>query len=113
VPQIPGVPDHGVPGEVDRPEPVLSAAKLGGLVAAVVTAVGGTVALIVAGKAGDVNALGLSVGAAVTAVVALVAYVAPVWQAHKARRLVTPLESPRNSDGVPLMAVPGLSQGPK
>lgn len=112
MPQTPGVPDHAAP-EPPRPEPVLDAAKLGGLAGAATTAVGGTVVLVISGQAGDVGALGLSVGAAVTAVAALVAYVAPVWQARKARAKVTPLSSPRNGDGTPLMVVPGLTSGPR
>lgn len=113
MPDVPGVPDHAAPQPPPRPEPVLNAAKLGGLVAAAVTTVAGLIALIVAGKAGDVNALGVSVGAAVTAVAALVAYVAPVWQARKARRQVTPLASPRNNYGDSLVALPGVSPGPR
>lgn len=91
-----------VEGEVlDRPEPVLDAARLGGLTAAATTAVGGVVVLVLAGGAGDVNALGLAVGGAVTAVAALVAYLAPLRQARKARAKVTPLEDPRDAAGNP------------
>lgn len=105
----PGIGDHLAGNVVDTadptptPEPVMDAAKLGGMTAAAVSAVSGLVMLIIAGKAGDVGALGLSVGAAVTAVTTLVSYVAPVFHAKKARAQVTPLAHPRDSTGAPLV----------
>lgn len=112
MPQIPGVPDHADPSR--RPEPVVYAAKLGGLLSAFLVAVGGVIAIITAGfTLDDLGPLGVAIGGAVTAAVALGVYLLPVWQALKARAKVTPLESPRNDDGVPLMAVPGLSSGPR
>ena len=107
MPQTPGLPDHAA-----RPEPVVTLVRLGALTSAAVVAVGGLVALIAAGRWGDLNTLGATVGGVVVAVGSLVAYVAPMWQAWKARAKVTPLSAPRNDDGQPLMAVPGLSNGP-
>lgn len=77
-----------------RPEPVLDHVRLGALIAAAVVAIGGVVALVVAGNLTDLDALGKAVGGAVTAVGALVVYLAPMWQARKARALVTPLSDP-------------------
>lgn len=81
-----------------RPEPVLVHVRIGALVAAAVVAIGGVVALIVAGNVSDLDALGKAVGGAVTACGALVAYLAPMWQARKARELVTPLSDPILAD---------------
>jgi hypothetical protein len=115
-----GIPQHGAPdddqilGSADRmmdgaprPEPVLDAAKLAGLVAAVVVAVLGVIALIVAGNVlGDLDALANSISAVIVAFSALAAYLAPVWQARKARAKVTPLADPRDLRGRKLIAVP-------
>ena len=90
--------------EPERPEPVLDAARLGGLLAAAVVTVGAVVTLVLAGRWTDLDALGASLGAALGALMALAAYVAPVWQARKARAKVTPLSSPRDADGTPLVA---------
>jgi|SRR3954464_6397815 len=87
-----------------RPEPVLDAAKIGGLLAALVVAIAATVSLVLAGKWTDINALGTVLGALASAVLALTAYFAPVWQAHKARAKVTPLADPRDSSGRKLVA---------
>lgn len=97
----PGVADHAA--ETVDTEPVINAAKLGGLTAAAVTAVGGVIVLIIGGRAGDLSSLGLAVGAAVTAVASLVSYIAPVVHARKARTQVTPLARPRDCDGTPLV----------
>ena len=90
--------------DTSRPEPVLDAGKAAGLVSALVVAVGGALALTGLVTVEDVTAWSVAAGAVVTAVVALVAYVAPVWQARKAREVVTPLSSPRDSDGLPMRA---------
>lgn len=95
-------PENSPPIEADlqpRPEPVLQAAKLGGLVAAVVVAVAAVVSLVLAGQWTDINALGTVLGALAGAVMALIAYIAPVWQARKARAKVTPLADPRDMLG--------------
>jgi Flp pilus assembly pilin Flp len=87
-----------------RPEPVLNAAKIGGLIAALVVAVAATVSLVLAGKWTDINALGTALGGVAGAVLALAAYIAPVWQAYKARKVVTPLSDPRDTAGRQLVA---------
>jgi lysozyme family protein len=100
-------PEASPPVEDDpqpRPEPVLDAAKIGGLLAALVVAIAATVSLVLAGKWTDINALGTVLGALASAVLALTAYFAPVWQAHKARAKVTPLADPRDSSGRKLVA---------
>lgn len=89
----------------NRPEPVVNAARLGGGVAAVVVAALGLIALVLAGHAGDLDALSKTLGALFTALGALTAYLAPLWQAYKARRQVTPLVDPRTADGEPLTTV--------
>jgi Flp pilus assembly pilin Flp len=113
VPQEPGVADHAAPEdpydpeasppiEADlqpRPEPVLEAARLGGLLAAVVVAVASVVSLVLAGRWTDINALGTVLGGLAGALMALIAYIAPVWQARKARAKVTPLADPRDIAG--------------
>jgi Flp pilus assembly pilin Flp len=100
-------PEEPVEGEADdqpRPEPVLDAARIGGLIAALVIAVAATVSLVLAGKWTDINALGTALGGVAGAVLALIAYFAPVWQAHKARAKVTPLADPRDITGRQLIA---------
>lgn len=111
--RTPGYPAHADPND-DRPEPVKYAAQIGGLLSAVLVAVGGVIALVAGGLTVDeLGPLGIAIGAVIVAVVALGVYLLPVWQAIKARAKVTPLESPRNGDGIPLMEVPGLSRGPR
>jgi Flp pilus assembly pilin Flp len=100
-------PEEPVEVEADdqpRPEPVLDAARIGGLIAALVIAVAATVSLVLAGKWTDINALGTALGGVAGAVLALIAYFAPVWQAHKARAKVTPLADPRDIAGRQLIA---------
>lgn len=87
-----------------RPEPVLNAARIGGLIAALVVAVAATVSLVLAGQWTDISALGTALGGVVGAVLALAAYFAPVWQAYKARKAVTPLSDPRDAQGRQLIA---------
>lgn len=99
-----GIPQHAAPEDSPpieanlqpRPEPVLEAARLGGLVSAVVVTVAATVSLVLAGQWTDINALGTVLGGLTGAVMALIAYIAPVWQARKARAKVTPLADPRD-----------------
>lgn len=94
------------PIDPDRPQPVLDAAKLGGLVSAAVTTVGGAVFLIAAGVTSDsVGAVGTAVGLAVTALVALVVYVVSGVQGRKASAKVTPLTDPQDDRGVALVPV--------
>lgn len=114
IPQIPGKADHADPND-NRPEPVKYAAQIGGLLSAVLVAVGGVIALIAGGLTIDeLGPLGIAIGGVIVAVVALGVYLAPVWAAvKKARPKVTPLESPRNNDGIPLMEAPGFRQGPR
>lgn len=112
MPHIPGVADHAAAPA--RPEPVLDAAKLGGLLSALFIAAGGVAGIFVAGfTVDDLGALGFALAAVIVAAAAVASYAVQVWQGYKARALVTPLSSPRNADGVPLMEVPGLSPGPR
>ena len=41
----------------------------------------------------------MTLSAVAAAVMALVSYVAPLWQAHRARAKVTPLTDPRDAAG--------------
>lgn len=88
-----------------RPQPVVDAAKqLGMLVAGAFIAVGVVWFLVVGGINSDnLLTVGTAVGAAVTAVVALAAYVWTLWQARKTAQKVTPLEDPRDHRGVELV----------
>jgi hypothetical protein len=93
--------DEVLDQDVARPEPVLDAARVAGLAAAFVIGVLGVVMLIITGQATDLGRLELAVNGLLTAGAALFAYLAPVWQARKARDQVTPLEDPRDADGHP------------
>lgn len=100
-------PEASPPIEADllpRPEPVLDAAKIGGLIAALVVAIAATVSLVLAGRWTDINALGTTLAGLASAVLALTAYFGPVWQARKARAKVTPLADPRDASGRKLVA---------
>lgn len=109
--QIPDVADHAE--KVERPEPVLNAAKLGGLLSAFFVAVGGVVALFVGGFGlDDLGPLGVAIGLVITTGLAVGVYLVQLWQGLRAREQVTPLASPRNSDGIALMEVPGSRSGP-
>lgn len=92
-----------------RPEPVLDAARLGGLVSAATTAVIGAASTVVAAIHGQgTDGVGLAVGLALTALLSLVVYVAPYVTARQARQQVTPLVAPVTSDGVALITdLPG------
>lgn len=98
-------PDHAAGVDPTRPQPVVEAAqKLGALVAAAFVAVGVVWFLILNGiNAENLSTVGVAIGAAVTAVVALASYLGALWQARKASGLVTPLESPRDAEGRPLV----------
>lgn len=94
-----------------RPQPVLDAAKLGGLVSAAVIAVGGAVFLVLAGITTDtIGVVGVAIGAAVTAVTALVVYLVSVIQGRKVSARVTPLDDPRDDRGVQLVPVDGYGE---
>lgn len=88
---------------VDRPEPVLDAGRLAGLLSAVIVAVVGLVLLVAAGNFRDLSALAAAVNAVLVAAAAVAAYVLPVWQARRARARVTPLADPRDDAGEPLV----------
>lgn len=90
----------------DRPQPVVNASRLGGLISAVFVAVGGAVLTITQGiTAKNLSAVGLSIDAAVTAVVALVVYVVAVIHGKAAAAEVTPLTDPRDDRGRQLLPV--------
>lgn len=87
-----------------RPQPVTDAAKLGGLVQAVLVSIGGVVFVVIRGVTEDnLLTLGTAVGAAVTAVTALVLYVVNLRLGRMAAAQVTPLSSPRDDRGIPLV----------
>lgn len=91
-------------GEEPRPEPVLDAARLAGLLSAVVVALLGAVGVVLAGNVlGNLTALGNALTAVGVAVAALASYLLPVWQARRARAKVTPLERPQDAAGRPLV----------
>lgn len=100
--------------EPTRPEPVVDAGKLGGAVAAFASAVGVlAVALGIGLTAEKVNTIAIAIGAVVAAGTAVVALVAPIITARKARNQVTPLSDPRDAQGRELVArerPPGLQQ---
>jgi hypothetical protein len=87
----------------DRPQPVLDWAKLAAAIGGLVTASGA--ALVFVGWATDtqVRQAAILAAGAVTAVGALVAVVAPLWAARRARALVTPLKDPRDNSGQQLL----------
>ena len=85
---------------------MLDAAKLGGLTAGAVTAVlGAGFTIRVAVATGNPASVGTAVGVAVTAVVSLLAYLAPRRFAREARAQVTPLEDPRDDAGRQMVAI--------
>ena len=87
-----------------RPQPVLDAGKLGGLVSAALVAVSSVFFLVQAGiNPGSITALGVSVQGAVTAVVSLLAYLLPKLHAKHAATQVTPLSDPHDDQGRPLI----------
>ena len=90
-----------------RPEPVLDPARLGGLVGAAVTAVGGAAVIITTGVTTEtLPALGVAVGAAVTAVAALAVYLVAAFAGRAGRAQVTPLSDPRDALGRRLVPEP-------
>lgn len=109
MPQNPGVPDHAA--TADRPQPVVDAAKVA---AAVALVVGGLFTVLAAFgvTVPDPEGATRAVVSIATGALTLISVASTLWAAFRAREKVTPLTSPRNRDGVPLMEVPGLSQGP-
>ena len=93
----------------DRPQPVLNASKLGGLVSAAFVAVGGAYLTITQGiTAKNLSAVGLAVEGAVTAVVALAVYATAVIHGRHAVAQVTPLSDPRDDTMRPLVVHPAV-----
>jgi hypothetical protein len=105
VTQTPGRADHAAP----RPQPVLNAATAASAVTAVVGLV--LTVLVATGAIGADDSNRISEAFA-TAVPTVLGAVAPILAALKARQQVTPLASPRNAEGVALVAVTGLASGP-
>ena len=94
-----------------RPEPVLDPARLGGLVGAAVTTVGGAAVIITTGVTTEtLPALGVAVGAAVTAVAALAVYLVAVFAGRAGRAQVTPLSDPRDALGRRLVPEPDVAE---
>jgi hypothetical protein len=92
-----------------RPQPVLDAAKVGGLVSAAVIGVGGAVFLIIGGVTSEnLSAVGIAVGGGVTALVALATYLFSLAQGRKAAEQVTPLSKPQDAAGRALVPDPDI-----
>ena len=90
-----------------RPQPVLDAGRLGGLVSAALVAVSSVFFLVQAGiNPGSITALGVAAQGAVTAVVSLLAYLLPRLHARGASAHVTPLEDPHDAQMRPLKVDP-------
>lgn len=104
MPNVPGQADHGA-----RPQPVLNAATA----ASAATAVAGLVltVLVATGILGRDDSADIqeALGPLITAIIGVVSTIAA---ALKARQQVTPVASPRNNEGVALVPVTGLAQGP-
>lgn len=96
-------PDHAAP----ETEPVVDAAKVGGLLSAFLVAIGGVIALFTGGFGlDDLGPLGIAIGLVITSGLALAVYAIQVWQGLKARAKVTPLSRPRDNNGVALVPDP-------
>lgn len=90
-----------------RPEPVLNAAKVAGAVSGLVVAAGAVTTLVGWTTAEQIDSAAVLVGGLVTALAALVAVVAPLVAAYRARPKVTPLADPRDANGTPLVPATG------
>jgi len=90
-----------------RPQPVVDAGRLGGLVSGALVAVSSVFFLVQAGINPDsITALGVAVQGAVTAVVSLLAYLLPKLHAKHAATQVTPLSDPHDHQMRPLKVDP-------
>jgi hypothetical protein len=90
-----------------RPQPVLNAAKLGGLVAAAFVACGGAYFLITQGVTShNLTDVGIAIEGAITALIALAVYVTAVIHGKAAQEKVTPLSAPRDHEGRVLVPDP-------
>jgi hypothetical protein len=94
-------PDYGT---APRPEPVVSAAKLAAAAAGLVAAIGAITTLWGWTTADQVQSVVVLIGGLITAAATLVATVAPILAAYKARKEVTPLADPRDSHGHALVS---------
>ena len=90
-------------GTEPRPEPVVDAAKLAAAAAGAVAAIGAITTLWGWTTADQVQSLVVLIGGLITAVATLVAVVAPIAAAYKARKQVTPLADPRSRSGAALV----------
>lgn len=98
-----------------RPEPVVNYAKLASATSATVVAGGAVFDLLGWATPGQVQQWAGIAGGIVTAVGALLAVILPIGAAYAARAQVTPLSSPQNVDGAPLVVaqrVSGADVGP-
>ncbi len=82
-----------------RPEPVLDAAKLAAAISGVIAAAGAITTLYGWTTAEQIQSLTVLIGGLITALATLVAVVAPIVTAQRARAKVTPLADPRNIHG--------------
>jgi hypothetical protein len=86
----------------DRPEPVLSAARVAGVVSGVILTIGGVLKLVgwLIPSDYDLQALADQIGNAILALGAAWSLFGPwITARFRARDLVTPLASPRDADG--------------
>lgn len=82
-----------------RPEPVMDAARLASAVSGLVVAVGAILVILGITTQDDVQNWASIAGGIVTALGTVVAVVMPMWQAYRARPLVTPLSDPQDNAG--------------
>jgi hypothetical protein len=89
-----------------RPQPVVNAARVGGLVSAAFVAVGGAYFVIAQGiTAQSLPVIGTSIEGAITALIAVAVYVTAVIHGKAAAEQVTPLSAPRDDRGRTLVPV--------
>jgi hypothetical protein len=103
----PEKPGSGVGGNGDRPEPVLDAARVAGVISGVILGLGGALKLVgvLVPRDYDLQALADQTANAVLAVAAAWSLFGPWLLARvRARDKVTPLSSPRDAAGRRLIA---------
>lgn len=94
-----------------RPQPVVDAAKLGGLVGTAFVSCGGAIFIVEEGISRDnLGAAGIAVTAAVTALVALGVYASSLLHGKAAAQQVTPVVDPVSAGGEQLVPVSAYGQ---
>ena len=91
-----------------RPQPVLDSSKLAGLLGGAFVATAGLVFWFIDGgfNADTIDQAGHLIELAVTAVLALGAYLSSIWHGQRAAKQVTPLSNPVDNQGRPLVVDP-------